>query len=186
MHDSNKGVAAARNSGIKEANGDILLFINANMEAAPGWVEAHLASHDSKEYIGVTGPVHYSVASGNVFFRYLNRPRRGAKKFAAGDKVTHREFLFWNASIQRDAITAVGGFDERIGSLGGEEMELIYRVENLQLGALIYNPQAVAYRNSAANLLEVCTKLDTFGEKVIPYLVTKHPGLREELGVPLV
>ena len=183
---SNKGIGAARNDGIAAAAGDILLFIDGDMEAVPGWVESHLASYEHDKCIGVTGQVRYPLGDGDPFVRYLNRPRRGAKKYAAGDEVRRREFLFWNASMRKKVLTAVGGFDEQIKSWGGEEMELAYKVKKLNRGVLTYNPQAVTYHHSNRGLSETCAKLQAFGEQVVPYLVKKHPELREELGVPLV
>jgi glycosyltransferase involved in cell wall biosynthesis len=50
------GLAAARNLGIKEANGDIVAFVDDDVVLFPDWAEAMVKTYDSDSVIGITGP----------------------------------------------------------------------------------------------------------------------------------
>ena len=73
-HSSNRGLGAARNSGIAASRAEIVAFLDDDCEPEPGWAEAILgafdSSHraaatlDSNKVIGVGGPVHPAVGSG--------------------------------------------------------------------------------------------------------------------------
>jgi glycosyltransferase involved in cell wall biosynthesis len=49
------GVAAARNRGIQEATGEIILFTDDDCEADPRWVESMVEPFYLSPYIGVVG-----------------------------------------------------------------------------------------------------------------------------------
>ena len=45
FHDENRGQAAARNTGAERATGDLLLFLDDDVEAAPGLLRGHAEAH---------------------------------------------------------------------------------------------------------------------------------------------
>lgn len=51
----NQGRAAAKNAGIREANGELLLFIDADCEATRSWIEEVTAPFTDQEIVGVAG-----------------------------------------------------------------------------------------------------------------------------------
>ena len=74
----------------------------------------------------------------------------------------------------------VGGFDEKISLWGGEEIELMVRVENQGKVNLRYNPDARSIHHQDRTLEKTCDLLENFGAKVVPYLVEKYPFLAKE------
>ena len=132
-------VGAARNIGARQAQGEILAFIDADTMASEHWVEEIALSLDSKLWaVGVTGPtlpyegtqfdrlVHH-VATGWVqrFSLRLGRPH------VAGFNCAYRKRPFWDA----------GGFDADRVLL--EDVMLSLRMRHH--GRIVFNPDMVAY-----------------------------------------
>jgi GT2 family glycosyltransferase len=61
----------ARNEGIKAAAGDVVLFLDDDVEIDGGFIPAHLALYDDPEIGGTTGPVIVanSEKDGNIVFK---------------------------------------------------------------------------------------------------------------------
>jgi hydroxymethylpyrimidine pyrophosphatase-like HAD family hydrolase/GT2 family glycosyltransferase len=144
------GLSAARNTGIAEAHGEILAFLDDDAAADPGWAEHLLAGYADPAVLGVGG---------------LIRPRwdrpRPAWFPAAFDWVVGctyrgmptgrapvRNLLGANMSFRRSVLDECGGFNTdlgRIGTrpLGCEETELCIRAaERHPEGLLLYDPAA--------------------------------------------
>src|SRR5439155_10382038 len=49
------GLAAARNAGARAATGDVVLFLDDDMEPSPGLVAAHLERHRARDVLGAVG-----------------------------------------------------------------------------------------------------------------------------------
>ena len=56
FNDGEPGLSAARNVGIKEANGDIIAFVDDDVLLYPDWAEKMVNAYDDDAIIGVTGP----------------------------------------------------------------------------------------------------------------------------------
>lgn len=182
--EKNLGIGSARNRGIKAAKSKILLFIDCDMEVDSEWAENHTLPIEEGRWDGAVGFVRHEVRERTKFIQYLDRPGRGAKGFAEGKQLDHSHFQFWNSSIRKELLAQVGGFDEKIDHWGGEELELIVRVEGLGKAVLRYNPDAKAVHHQDRTLEETCELLENFGAKVVPYLVEKHPFLANEFKTP--
>jgi len=104
----------------------------------------------------------------------------GGKGQKKNKRLDHNLFPFGNTSIRKELLIQVGGFDEKIELWGGEELELIVRVEIRGKVNLQYNPEAKAIHHQDRTLEKTCELLENFGAKVVPYLVEKHPFLANE------
>ena len=143
--ESGLGFGYARNLGVKNAEGDIVFFIDSDCFAEPQWIEKILPHFNDSEIAGVTGPTQLWNTSHGVA-RFLacvggrmNMPtKRGFVKIAPT----------MNLAIRRDVVLEVGGFDETL--VRGEDTELTYKVS--QCGKILYEPEAVVWFRGSPTL----------------------------------
>lgn len=120
------GPARARNIGARDARGDVLLFIDADVEVPTdlvGRVTAHLGQHP--EVDALIGSYDDSPGAPNFLSQYKN---------LLNHFVHHRSrqegFTFWGAcgAIRRATFTDLGGFDEAYAEPSIEDIELGQRL----------------------------------------------------------
>ncbi len=120
-----RGLNAARNAGIAAAEGELLAFIDDDVECHPGWLEGLLAAAHAHPDVDVfTGPI---VA------RFEGRAARRHTCGREGAPITHTDSgggerevsRAWgaNMAIRRSALDAVGRFDPQRRCWGGDEEE---------------------------------------------------------------
>src|SRR3954462_13810254 len=121
-HARSRGLNAARNTGIAETSGDLVVFVDDDVEVRPGWLDALLAAAAAEPEVDVfTGP---------VFARFEDHPFRMCGR--EGPPVTFLDLgpvdsdapHAWgaNLAIRRSAFDRVGLFDES-RELYGDEQE---------------------------------------------------------------
>jgi GT2 family glycosyltransferase len=124
------GPAAARNIGAETAQGDALVFCDADDEVAPGWLSACIAGLENAD-----------AAVGSFDFAILNG---GAPGPPVEYSTEHFQFLpaglGANLAVRREAFRAIGGFDEALRA--GEDIDFCWRLQ-LQGYRLVSAPAAV-------------------------------------------
>ena len=123
-----KGPAAARNIGARVAEGDVLLFIDADVVVQPATIERVRQSFsDDPDVAAVFGSYDDEPAAPTFLSKYRNLLHHYTHQHALEDAVT-----FWGAcgAIRRDVFANVGGFDERYQKPCVEDIELGYRLTN--------------------------------------------------------
>ena len=150
LEQENSGAAEARNAGARSASGEILLFLDDDMEAD----RAMLAEHDRCHREGadlVVGdmPLHpdspqnlLSVGVG------LWASSRRERLTTDGGKIGPDDLLTGQMSISREAFDRVGGFDTsftREGMFGGEDIDFGLRVVKAGF-SVVYDPAAISYQ----------------------------------------
>jgi glycosyltransferase involved in cell wall biosynthesis len=155
------GRSAARNAGVAVANGDLVVLADADQVAPPSFVAEHVRYHRNFPDLVVVG-LREDLGEGTIDEEMLAREFT----FAALPEVIgrdDREQVFdefsenynnlatcWhhmfscNASVRREHLLAVGGFDEGFRGWGLEDSELGYRLRQRGL-AFAFNPAAVIY-----------------------------------------
>ncbi|MEI6626995.1 MAG: glycosyltransferase family A protein [bacterium] len=149
------GVSSARNTGIKLAQGEILVFFDDDAVADNGWMEQ----------VGnffITGEKKIMVGRGlpltNNWWRYF------APHYDRGDQVKEINTVWeCNLAVAKDVFAKVGAFDARI-EYGHEGNEFARRA--LVDYKIWYNPQAIIYHDYAFGLSDYLTKQYKFGEKL--------------------
>jgi glycosyltransferase involved in cell wall biosynthesis len=118
-----RGLNAARNVGIKSAVGDLIVLIDDDIAAPPGWLDALLAGADAapdREVYG--GPIRARLEGGGP--RSCGREPPPITTLDRGS-ADHDVPLVWgaNMAIRRSAVRRIGSFDETIFGLRGDEEE---------------------------------------------------------------
>lgn len=121
------GPAGARNLGAREAGGEILLFVDADVVVKPDTVERVSADFVNQPQIAaVFGSYDEEPAEENFISQYKNLFHRFVHQQSSSEAVT-----FWAGcgAVRRDVFLAVDGFNaERYPRPAIEDIELGYRL----------------------------------------------------------
>ena len=138
----NLGRAAARNTGIHFARADIIIFCDADRYPSNNFVEEHIIAHHEGDEIVIGysydyfGRLQYldSLDWGNIQ-RYSRCPAYLKKVATLYDQTGHTDsslawisFLVGNASVRKEILYNIGGFNEEFKEWGVEHFELALRL----------------------------------------------------------
>ena len=134
LRQENKGPAAARNYGIREASGEIVAFTDDDCVVPSNWLEKILSGFEKhKNVVAVGGYLEApeEILRSNIFARYESFISR--KNYRVSDK---EEVSGWenpsggtnNLAYLKRIILEVGGFDETFPTAGGEDADLKWRI----------------------------------------------------------
>jgi GT2 family glycosyltransferase len=146
---TNQGRARACNTGIRRAQGEIVVLLDDDMEPAPGFLEAHCQAHRFEPSRGVIGaaPIEANPDSPSIV-RYMARKfNTHLQRLSQPDNPLEvRDFYSGNFSTSKEILFEVGLFNERYTVYGNEDLDLFVRLR--QAGVqVIYYPQALAYQH---------------------------------------
>ena len=160
---SNKGPAAARNLGIREARSNLVLFTDSDIIPDRTLVEQHIGWHrrNPQRTTAVLGYVTWAPAVEPTPFMQWYGDAEG-KLFAygqlqGGQEVNFRFFYTCNLSLKTDFLRSFGQFDEDFKAAAFEDIELGYRLSKQGLRTL-YNPAAVGYHHQFVSFEAACRK----------------------------
>jgi GT2 family glycosyltransferase len=115
-----RGVNAARNEGIRNARGELIVFIDDDVEAPPGWLEEVLKgarANPDREVFG--GPIRPRLEQGP---RSCGREPGPISALDAGTEDRDIPFAWGtNMAIRSSAFERLGLFDDGLSGRGDEE-----------------------------------------------------------------
>ena len=151
VHQENGGPARARNSGVDVARGEVLLFIDDDVEPTPNLVAEHLRLHDAEANLVVMGPLasldHY--AQPWVAWEQAKLESQYEAMIRGDWEPTFRQFWTGNASVGRAQVIAAGKFDPTF--LRAEDVELGRRLYEHGL-KFRFNPKARGLHHAERSL----------------------------------
>ena len=196
-HRVNRGLAAARNTGLGAATAPVVAFLDDDCEPEPAWARELLSGY-GEGVIGVGGlvrPVTSSrfmlgflqrnnplkpqelnlAASGQLLYRLkLYLQRQWAQQEAPSARAVH-SFAGANMSFSRAALAAAGQFDERF-RFGGEDQDLCVRLARSFPGArLMFRPQAVVCHHFEPSVRDTLRRSHAYGRGAARFY-RKWPG----------
>jgi glycosyltransferase involved in cell wall biosynthesis len=183
LRQENKGPAAARNLGVREAKGQIVLFTGDDCLPDSRLVEEHLRAHDGGGDVGVVGHVtwHPSLTV-TPFMAFLETgPQFGFSQIKDPDDAPIWCFYTANCSVRRHWMEEVGGFDEHFKHAAFEDIELAYRMHKRGL-RLVYRRAALTYHHHATTLQQHMRRQRLVGRAAVLFF-RKHPELRDPLRI---
>src|SRR3954447_4535020 len=184
-HETNRGLSAARNSGVRAATAPVVGFLDDDTEPAADWAE-HLLSAYAPGVAGVGGVVESEPGSG-LLARYLmrNTPLEPLEiELAESESLPYRLRLYlerqWlgnqregrrpayglvgaNMSFRRDPLHEAGLFDERF-TFGAEELDLCKRLQRSDdAPELVIEPRAVVTHHFRESLRDTLRRAKAYG-----------------------
>jgi glycosyltransferase involved in cell wall biosynthesis len=172
---SYSGRAAARNAGIAAARGEIVLFNDADILAAPELLSTHLRRHRERRNIAVVG-LEVQVADIEEYRYKRDHPAaRGHLHPPSRKKLSWLYFLTGNASVRCDDLVSAGCFDEDFTGYGHEDLELGYRLQKMGI-QILYEPNAVSYHCQAVPYDDQKEKMRLAGRSTARFY-RKHPDV---------
>ena len=174
----NAGAAEARNVGARAAKGELLLFLDDDMEADPALLAEHERSH--REGAGLVAgdmPIHPDSPP-NLLSWGVGRwaETRRERLLSAGEEIGVDDLLTGQISISREDFFRLGGFDTtftREGLFGGEDIDFSHRALKAGLKP-VFNPDAISYQYYAVDPAAYLRRARETGRSE-EELVLKHP-----------
>ncbi len=176
VEQENRGLAGARNTGMRAAAGELLIFLDDDMACVPELLREHVAAHAGQKAIAGLGAIyvapdnprnlaaeHFNRGMGAYYLRQRDHP---------GEPCPENMWSFGNTSIRRAAVMKAGGFDERFrmredGELGVRLLAAGVRQRFVR--------GAVAYQWCGKSARELVRDSEAFGEFDLLYMRT-YPG----------
>lgn len=165
-----KGPAAARNLGVREALGDLILFIGDDIIATPNLLAGHISWHEKypARNVAVLGYVTWSPEiEVTPFMHWLEN---GGPQFSyyelqdkSGQNVHYKYFYSCNVSLKKRFLLKNGLFDEEFPLAAYEDTELGYRLVKKGL-RIVYNSDAVGYHYHLTSLDDTLHRMERIGE----------------------
>ncbi len=175
------GRSTARNEGIRSTTGDIIVFLDSDMETREGFIFAHIKSHREHPRTAVIGKVIWP--KGGSFLRYIGS--RGVKKLRHGETVQPWYYSTGNSSVRRCDLPGDNVFDETLQGWGGEDLDLGLKLHAAGLD-FMYVPEALSYHNYDGDLSGHLHRTELYGRNTLPVLVERYPGLEKILRLDLM
>ena len=176
------GPAAARNRGVTAASGELLIFLDDDIEPWPGFVAAHVAAHGRGEASDVVavGYLPPELQGRRDFFAIMLRAWWEAmfdRMRQPGHRFLYSDLLSGNFSVARRLFTAAGGFDESFRC--HEDYELGLRL--IAAGAQFqFIERAAGWHHEHTDLARALQRKRDEGQADVR-LARKHPHLASVL-----
>lgn len=168
---AHSGPANARNIGARAAQGELLLFTDADCEPAHDWLERMTSIFDDPTVSGAKGA--YCSRQRSWVARFVQQEYRD--KYDRLRAQPTIDFIdTYSAAYRREVFVECGGFDPAFITASVEDQELSFRLAE-QGHRLVFVPEAIVYHQHDATILDYAQR--KYGIGYWKALVLKrHPG----------
>jgi glycosyltransferase involved in cell wall biosynthesis len=185
---ANAGPATARNRGVREARGAVILFLGDDTVPEPPLLSIHALTHAERRSHPVAVLGYTTWPRGFRVSPFLHHINEYGLQFGYGlirdpEAVPFNFFYTSNVSLPRDLLLDVGLFDTSFPHAAWEDIEVAYRL--MQRGMrMVYRPSAVARHHHDITFASFRRRQEKAGEAAAIFY-RKHPELGDFLAVPL-
>lgn len=174
------GPAAARNRGASASTGELLIFLDDDIEPFAGFVAAHVRAHAGEVARVAIGYLPPQLQGRRDFFAIMLRAwweSMFERMREPGHRFAYNDLLSGNFSIERQLFAAVGGFDESLRC--HEDYDLGMRL--IAGGArLQFAPDAAGWHHEHTTLARALGRKRDEGQADV-VLARKYPELAAAL-----
>lgn len=187
---SNEGQGIARNFGVREAQGSIIIFIGDDILVEADFVARHEAFHKKHvdDNIGLLGhiewderipkdPLHAFLTNGSLILGRYGGHQFAFEKLSGKNEADFSFFYTSNISLKR-AILLKFPFDESFLKYGWEDIELGYRLEKEAGFRLLYDRDIVGFHYHPMNEETLKKRMFAIGKSVV-FFDRKYPELNK-------
>ncbi len=155
VRQENRGPAAARNKGVQEAKGEIILFTDSDCVPDINWIQEMIKPFDQPEVAAVKGA--YLTRQKSIVARFAQLEFE--ERFEMLKKVSMIDMVdTYSAGFRRHIFLKMGGFDTSFPVANNEDTELSYRMSTLGY-RMIFNPEAKVYHLNHPNTISRYARL---------------------------
>jgi len=139
---SNRGPAAARNRGVREARGEIVLFTDSDCEVTPDWIERMAAPFASDPDIVATKGA-YRTKQKQIVARFVQLEYEN--KYDVMSRGKYIDFVdTYSAGFRKEVFLEADGYDEDFPLACAEDVDLSFRLANKGY-KMEFVPEAIVY-----------------------------------------
>jgi GT2 family glycosyltransferase len=139
----NRGLSAARNTGMRAATGDIIAYVDDDAYPDPHWLHYLAYTFLNTDHAGVGGPNIPPPGDGYIAECVANAP--GGPVHVLLDDGTAEHIPGCNMAFRREKLLAVGGFDPRYRT-AGDDVDICWRLQNMGW-TIGFNPASVVWHH---------------------------------------
>jgi glycosyltransferase involved in cell wall biosynthesis len=139
----NRGLASARNSGLRAATGEIVAYIDADARPDPHWLSHLAVSFLKSSHVGIGGPNIPPPGDGQVADCVANAPGGPIHVLLSDQLAEHIpgcNMAFWKKSLD-----AIGGFDPQF-RVAGDDVDICWRIQD-EGWTVGFSPGAVVWHH---------------------------------------
>jgi len=149
IYETNSGPAKARNTGAKQATGEIILFMDSDCVPQKNWLEEMLNPLKDEKIVGVQGA--YKTEQEQIIAKFVQEEIEERYKRMRTDKK-----LDWigsySAAFRKKDFMYAKGYDESFPIASGEDPEFSFRLIEKTNKELIFNDKAIVYHTHPTTL----------------------------------
>lgn len=184
IEQSNKGRADARNNGVRNANGELLIFFDDDIRPENDCIERHVYCHSQLDNAIISGKIIEKPLNENIydndFLKFKHHlVKKWNKPFLENNnyKIDFKNYSFSSAnlSLSKELFNKLQGFDERLND--SEDFDLSVRA--LQKGIDIYYiPKIIVTHYDFQTITQYINRRLEY-KKQRNYLLNIHPEYKQ-------
>jgi len=144
----NRGLAAARNTGLEAASGEIVAYLDDDAYPDPYWLHYLVDAFLTSAHVAVGGPNLPPPGDGAIADCVANAPGGPTHVLLSDREAEHIPGC--NMAFRRDALRAIGGFDPQF-RVAGDDVDVCWQLQK-RGWTLGFSPAAVVWHHRRSSV----------------------------------